>query len=245
MTRQVCYVFFGKRRKGAVPDPVVPAETAVSDPHDAAHESPAAMTTPLVLLALFAVLLGFVGTPAWPWLQAFLELRSAGLDFRQLMEDGLPQLMLASSLLVFAGLGLGWWIYGRRPIKRAADADALERLQPAVFHALRQGLYVDQLYALTIQRPAWWIASAAEWLDRWVWSGIPIAVGTLTKGLGWIDFSLDRWVVNKGFDEGCNGVADGGRLLARLQDGRIQNYLRLLGAAVAALALFLLLGHRG
>jgi hypothetical protein len=40
-------------------------------------------------------------------------------------------------------------------------------------------------------------------------------------------------------------VADGGRLLARLQDGHIQNYLRLLGAAVAALALFLLLGHRG
>ena len=143
------------------------------------------------------------------------------------------------------GLGLGWWIYGRRPIKRAADADALERLQPTVFRALRQGLYVDQLYALTIQRPAWWIASAAGWLDRWVWSGIPIAVAALTKGLGWIDFSLDRWVVNKGFDEGCNGVADGGRLLARLQDGRIQSYLRLLGAAVAALALFLLLGHRG
>ena len=245
MTRQVCYVFFGKRRKDPAPDHIAPSEAAVSDPHDAAHESPAAMTAPLALLAIFAVLLGFVGTPAWPWLQAFLELRSAGLDFRQLMEDGLPQLMLASSLLVFAGLGLGWWIYGRRPIKRAADADALERLQPAVFHALRQGLYVDQLYALTIQRLAWWIANVAAWLDRWVWSGIPIAVAGLTKGLGWIDFSLDRWVVNKGFDEGCNGVADGGRLLARLQDGRIQNYLRLLGAAVAALALFLLLGHRG
>jgi NADH-quinone oxidoreductase subunit L len=52
-------------------------------------------------------------------------------------------------------------------------------------------------------------------------------------------------VVNKGFDEGCTGVADSGRLLARLQDGRIQNYLRFVGAAVAALALFLLLGHRG
>jgi NADH-quinone oxidoreductase subunit L len=92
---------------------------------------------------------------------------------------------------------------------------------------------------------AWWIASTANWLERWLWSGIPVAVSALTKGLGWIDFSLDRWVVNKGFDEGCDGVADGGRLLARLQDGRIQNYLRLLGAAVAALALFLLLGHRG
>ena len=28
MTRQVCYVFFGRRRKGAVPDPIAPSETA-------------------------------------------------------------------------------------------------------------------------------------------------------------------------------------------------------------------------
>ena len=44
MTRQVCYVFFGKRRKDPTPDPIAPSEAAVSDPHDAAHESPAAMT---------------------------------------------------------------------------------------------------------------------------------------------------------------------------------------------------------
>ena len=245
MTRQVCYVFFGKRRRGAVPDPVVPAETSLSDPHDAAHESPAAMTVPLGLLALFAVLLGFIGTPAWPWLQAFLDMSHANAGLAQLGQEGLPQLMLASSLLVFAGLGLGWWMYGRQPIHRAADADALERLQPALFQALRKGLYIDQLYALTILQTAWWIACVTDWLERWVWSGIPTAVSALTKGLGWMDFSLDRWVVNKGFDEGCTGVAGSGRLLARLQDGRIQYYLRFVGAAVAALALFLLLGHRG
>jgi NADH-quinone oxidoreductase subunit L len=245
MTRQVCYVFFGTHRKDAVPDPIAPSEAAASDPLEASHESPTTMTAPLVLLAFFAVLLGFIGTPAWPWLQAFLEMRPASWDFRQLAEDGLPQLMLASSLLVFAGLGLGWWVYGRRPIKHAADPDALERLQPAIFHALHQGLYVDQLYALTIQPLAWWAASFANWLERWVWNGIPLALSALIKGLGWMDFSLDRWVVNKGFDEGCNSVAGSGRLLSRLQDGSIQSYLRLVGAALAALALFLLLGRRG
>jgi NADH-quinone oxidoreductase subunit L len=245
MTRQVCYVFFGTRRTDPAPEPIPPSETAASDPLEAAHESPATMTTPLVLLAIFAILLGFIGTPAWPWLQDFLEMRHASFDFVQLGEEGLIPLMLASSLLVFAGLGLGWWVYGRRPIRRAANADALEVLQPALFHALHQGFFIDQLYELTILRLVWWIAVAANWLDRWVWSGIPLAVSALTKSLGWVDFSVDRWVVNKGFDEGCNGVADGGRLLARLQDGRIQNYLRLLAAAVAALAFYLLLGHRG
>src|ERR1700733_619917 len=245
MTRQVCYVFFGVRRKGAAPEPIEPAESPASDPHDAAHESPAAMTVPLILLAALAVLLGFIATPAWPWLQAFLELRPARFDFGQMAEAGLPALMVVSSLLVFAGLYLGWWMYGRKPIRHAGDPDALERLQPAVFHALHRGFYIDQFYALTILPLAWWIARLSSFIDRWIWSGIPLAVSALVQGVGFVDSSLDRWVVNKGFDEGCNGVAGGGRLLARLQNGLVQNYLRLLGAAVAALAFFLLLGHKG
>jgi NADH-quinone oxidoreductase subunit L len=239
MTRQVCYVFFGRRRKGPVPDPILPSETAANDPHDAAHESPATMTVPLALLAVLAVVFGLLGTPAWPWLQGFLDLQPAAFDFSKLMEDGVPQLMLISSLLVFAGLGLGWWLYGRRPMRHPADRDPLQ------FALLKKAFYVDQVYAATVQRLAWWIAAASAWLDRWVWGGIPTVVASLTKGLGWIDFSLDRWVVNKGFDEGCSGVAGGGRLLARIQDGRIQQYLRLLGGAVAILALILLLGRRG
>jgi NADH-quinone oxidoreductase subunit L len=223
----------------------VPAETAASDPAEAAHESPSPMTVPLMLLAVFAVLLGFIATPAWPWLQGFLELRQVRLDFGHLAEAGLPALMVTSSLLVFAGLYLGWWMYGRRPIRRAGDPDALERLQPALFHALHNGFYIDQLYELTILRLAWWMADLANFIDRWIWSGIPLAISALVQGVGFVDSSLDRWVVNKGFDEGCNSVAGGGRWLARLQNGLIQNYLRLLGAAVAALAFFLLLGHKG
>jgi NADH-quinone oxidoreductase subunit L len=197
------------------------------------------MTVPLALLAVLAVLFGLLGTPAWPWLQGFLDLQPTTFDFSKLMEGGVPQLMLISSLLVFAGLGLGWWLYGRRPMKHPAGGDPLE------FAILKKAFFVDQFYAATVQRLAWWIAVASAWLDRWVWGGIPVAVASLTKGLGWIDFSLDRWVVNKGFDEGCSGVAGSGGLLARIQDGRIQNYLRLLGAAVAVLALILLLGRRG
>src|SRR6202041_1324804 len=41
MTRQVCYVFFGAKRRDPAPEPIPPSETAASDPHEAAHESPA------------------------------------------------------------------------------------------------------------------------------------------------------------------------------------------------------------
>ena len=30
------------------------------------------MTVPLIILAGFAILLGFVGTPAWPWFDGYL-----------------------------------------------------------------------------------------------------------------------------------------------------------------------------
>ncbi len=241
MTRQVCYVFFGRSRAGEAITHNSDQFCQLDDP----HESPSVMTVPLILLALFAVLLGFLGTPAWPWLQSFLELRQPALDLGQFAGNGFLQLLLVSSLLVFAGLGLGWFFYGRRPIERASDPDALQRLQPAIFRVLRHGFYVDQLYALTVQRWAWLAALLSDWLDRWIWSGAPQAVSALIQGLGWIDFSLDRWVVNQGFDQGCNSVAGGGRLLARLQNGLIQNYLRLVGAGVAILALLLLLEHRG
>jgi NADH-quinone oxidoreductase subunit L len=38
-----------------------------------AHESPKSMTVPLAILAFFAIALGAIGTPAWPWFRAFLE----------------------------------------------------------------------------------------------------------------------------------------------------------------------------
>ncbi len=31
------------------------------------------MTIPLLILAAFSILLGFIGTPAWPWFQSFVR----------------------------------------------------------------------------------------------------------------------------------------------------------------------------
>ena len=48
------------------------------------HESPAVMTVPLVILAVFAILLGFVGTPAWPWFDGFLNGEPVAIQFQQI-----------------------------------------------------------------------------------------------------------------------------------------------------------------
>jgi NADH-quinone oxidoreductase subunit L len=261
MTRQMYYVFFGPQRltdasvgAAAVASHAIPAEQiepvtsprpgevcAIANP----HESPRVMTTPLAILAVFAVLLGFVGTPAWPWFQSFLAGEAAKFDWAGFSEPGLMSLMLVSSAIVLLGLVLGWWFYGRKPIVRVTDPDALEELQPGIFHALANRLYVDELYGVTVIALARFAAGFASWLDRWIFGGIVRLVGWAAAGLGWLDAGVDRFVVNGGFDEGCRELSRGGRLLSHLQNGRVQTYLRVIAAALVVLVVLLLWGHRG
>jgi NADH-quinone oxidoreductase subunit L len=261
MTRQMYYVFLGQRRLAEatvspaavaaheIPaeqiEPVVSARTGEVCIIEHPHESPGVMTRPLVVLAVFAVLLGFVGTPAWPWFQSFLAGESTGLDFGRFSEAGLLPLMVISSLIVFAGLGLGWWFYGRKPILHATDPDALEKIQPGVFHALANRLYVDELYGVTVIALTRFCARFAAWLDRWIFGGAVRIVAWMVTGMGWLDAGVDKFVVNGGFDEGCRDVARGGRLLSHLQNGRVQNYLRVIAVALVVLAAILLWGRRG
>src|SRR5579859_7038222 len=79
MTRQVSYVFFGAYRG-----------------HKHAHESPRVMTTPLWILAIFAIALGAIGTPAWPWFRAFLNNSAADVDMHAFAEPAWLMLLLTS-----------------------------------------------------------------------------------------------------------------------------------------------------
>jgi NADH-quinone oxidoreductase subunit L len=242
MTRQVYYVFFGASRLITSHDESHSAivEHQEHSMRDFPHESPAVMTVPLVILAAFAVLLGVVGTPAWPWFDSFLNGQPAILNFAGFSENGILPVMLYSSIIVFVGLELGWWFYGRQPITSAGAPDALERAQPQLFNLLRHKLYVDELYQSTFIRWNAWLSRVSDWFDRWIWNGAVWTVSYLVLGLSWLARSADTYVVNSGFDEGCHTVTAGGKILRRLQNGRTQNYVRLVGVAFVVLVVLLI-----
>src|SRR5580658_2499288 len=226
MTRQVSYVFFGSYRG-----------------HGHAHESPKSMTAPLQILAFFAIALGAIGTPAWPWFRAFLEGRAATFEWSGFNEPGLYALMATSTLVVFIGLGLGWWLYGNKS-PQADEPDVLEAAAPLPWAWLRDRLYVDEFYGMTVIAFYGWWARVADWLDRRVWGGVVAGVAWAFALWAQLNRFLDTNVVDGSFDKGCEELSTGGGLLSGMQSGRVQTYLRLLALAVVALAAILIWSSR-
>jgi NADH-quinone oxidoreductase subunit L len=191
-----------------------------------------------------AVLLGFVGTPAWPWFQSFVTGEELKRDIGALWSSDVLFTMGVSTVVVFLGIGLGYWLYGRRPIAGIEDADVLERRQPEIYTLLRRKYFVDEAYEWAFVGLNRWWARACDWLDTWVVSGVVMLCGYAVVGLSWINRVIDEYVVNLGFDEICRRVTGGGSLMSRLQDGRVQHYLRILGISLTVLVLILIWGCR-
>ena len=225
MTRLVVETFFGRPRSHAA---------------EHAHENSAVMTGPLVILAICAILLGFVGTPAFPWLQARLSGTELHRGMEHLFEGG--GLMLLSIVLVGAGLGLGWWLYGRKLRQTAEARDPLVDTAPAVMAALANRLGFDELYAATVGRLNDFLAVFANGLDRWVFGGLVNFLAQLGIFTGGVNRRLDEDNLNGGFDRVSASIRGSGQRYSHAQTGEAHGYMRVLAVAFVVLALVLVLG---
>ena len=222
MTRLVAETFLGRPRTDGAAN---------------AHESPAVMTVPLILLAACAVLLGFLGTPWWPWLQRTL-------DPTFVSQPGGFGLMALSIVLVALGLGAGWAIYTRPLRERASEADPLQRRNPRLFAALAARLGFDELYTATVGRLNAFAAALADALDRRVWDGAVRLLAGLGAFTGLVTRETDENLLNSGFDSASVGLRAGGRAYSRAQTGDTHAYLRYLAIGFTLIALAVLLGGR-
>jgi NADH-quinone oxidoreductase subunit L len=221
MTRQMIYVFFGNPRSAA----------------EHAHESPRVMTIPLIALAIGAVFLSVVLTPAWPWLHDYLTGEQVHFDPAHLVQ---PMLFI-SLVLVGGGIALGIWLYqkaGAKDRDRPAEVDPLEYAQPAVFRFLANKMWIDELYARTVIAFAWASARLSDWMDRYFWDGLVRGFGAIGQLFGMFTADVDERGINAGVDETTVGARGLGRLLSSAHSGQIQIYLGVV--AVGMLALLLL-----
>jgi len=216
MTRQMAYVFFGSYRGNAA--------------HP--HESPAVMTIPLMLLAAAALLMSLPATPAWPWYEEFLAGHTPAFAFAALLEPGFLHIAATSVAIVFFGIGLGWLVYGLRPL---GDIDPLESAIAPIFRALANRLYVDELYNATVIRGLRVLGRVMAWVDRQILAGIVRAVAWVSFLVSAISNGMDRFLINFGFDSSCNALREYGGGIASCEGGRVQGYLRVLSIGIVVL----------
>jgi NADH-quinone oxidoreductase subunit L len=221
MTRQVIYVFFGNTRSAA----------------EHAHEGPRVMTMPLIVLALGAILLSVVLTPAWPWLHEYLTGDPVHFEIGRLIQP----MLFVSLALVGAGIGIGLWIYrkaGMQDGDRPAETDPFEYAQPALFRFLENKMWIDELYAHTVIAFSWMAARLSDWLDRNFWDGLVRGFGASGQLFAMFTSRVDERVINAGVDETTVGARGLGRLMSAAHSGQIQIYLGVV--AIGMLALLLL-----
>jgi NADH-quinone oxidoreductase subunit L len=232
MTRQMLYVFFGPSNANRS------REEGSSAPE--AHESPRVMIIPLMILAFFAVGLGFIGTPMWPGFQSFLEHRPVKAE----TEPGLLFTMLLSSIVALGGIALGWFVYGRAEVRARQQPDALQRWRPDLFSLLRNKYYVDEAYQWVFGGMVSVLGRFCDLLEEFLWAGMGQLAGLIVVGFSWLNRFIDEYVINFGFDRVSERFRRSGGFLSRGQNGKVQNYLRAMGLGVAVLVLILIWGCR-
>jgi NADH-quinone oxidoreductase subunit L len=230
MTRQVIYVFFGDKVRG----------DGKQEAH--AHESPTAMTAPLVVLAACAILLGIIGTPAWPWFEGYLNGHYPDLAASKIIAPEFLRLVLLSTLVVAFGIFGAWKLYGGRQLQSTEGADPLCVAQPGLFAVLRDKFYVDEIYERSVILFNRLIAQSCALVDRWAFPGLIKAGSLLVLGFSWMSRLFDLFVIDRGFDKGCGDLRIGSNAGKKVQSGNAQAYLRAIGVALAVIVLLLVWG---
>ncbi len=216
----------------------------------APRESPWTITLVLSLLAAGSFLTLFLGLPtAWtgkaPILERFLEPVMVGeVRFAQLGDAHHHHL----TELLFQGFGVtaavvGWFfamlLY--KDARSAVPARLKERFA-AAWTVVYNKYYVDELYALTVVRPAVAVARFSSRFDGSVIDGLVNLAGAIGRLFGRIDAAIDRYLVDGAVNAVANVTLGAGRSFRTIQTGRIQTYLygALGGALVVVVLNFLI-----
>jgi len=225
MTRQVVYVFYGVERSKA-------------------HENKSVFTVPLMILAGCSILLGFIGTPFWPWFAHYLEPTTSNTEFASGFSWEWIALACLSAVVVLGSILIAWNFYlpsAREEIIR----DPLQRKAPGLFTALAHRLYIDELYEGSIIE---WTRQAARVIARCeetLFDAIGRITALITLGFGWASRLFDRFVIDFGFDQTCRGLVKGAEAGTWTQSGTIQVYLRNIAVTLAILIVLLAWGCKG
>jgi NADH-quinone oxidoreductase subunit L len=153
--------------------------------HHHLHESPKAMTFPLIVLAILSVAGGVLGLPHFWGFHNFIGDHLEPLILRKnpstLPHDTEWMLMGIASLAALAVIYVAYIIYRKRHIIPLNENDKMPALQKTIYHKY----YVDEIYDAVIRKPVDVISHVFyKFVDKQIIDGLVEGVGTSVKGIG-------------------------------------------------------------
>ena len=197
--------------------------------HHHAHESPAGMTGPLILLAAVSVVSG--------WALSRHELFEHLVNFEGLLPFELHHVdhhavAIFSSVVAALSMGLGIWLYKSRP---DIPAKCREIFSPVV-NMLEKRYWLDAFFLKLVDIGDYFgrfmFSFDFNFLDQIVIDGWAWLTLKLSKIQGWID----DHVVDAALNATGTLTMSAGRLTRLAQTGLIQNYLLFVAVAVSIFA---------
>jgi NADH-quinone oxidoreductase subunit L len=189
------------------------------------HESPRVMTIPLIILAVGAVLAGFVGLPGVlggsqfaHWLEPVIHAHEEA-HASHALEWGL---MAVSVSVASLGVFLAYLMYRR------------ESLSPAIFANLAGGSlyrlfdhkwYFDEIYQVVFVNGTLLIARLGSLFDQYIIDGIVDGSAALTRFVSWLNGLFDQYIIDGIVNLIANVTFGIGNKLRRVQTGNINSYL--------------------
>ena len=242
----------GSHQAGDAGDPGDPGHHAWHGP----HESPRMMTVPLIILAVGAVLAGYVGVPAALGgsnaIEHFLEpsfVAHAGAgahggegahgEAAHLSHAAELGLMAISVLIAGLGIFLAYRNYVQRPETAAEWAERYA----GPHRVLTNKYYVDELYDATFVRGTMSGARGLWRVDARVVDGAVNGTGRTTVASSVISHVLDKHVVDGLVNRVGWVCQEGSYGFRRVQTGLIQNYAFATLVGVFAFVTWFLLGR--
>ena len=212
------------------------------------HESPSAMTIPLVILAALAAVAGLLNwplalNPVLPflgvaqfeqWLRPVVG-KDVSVLHGAVPHEGhhLDPIEYATLLLSIAVAVAGILIARAMYEKKTMSPDRVAELGGGwLYRTVLNKYYVDELYQTVFVGGLLVVTRAAAWFDQHVIDFIVNAAATVTTWVSWVEGQFDHYVI----DGAVNGVGwlsvfFGGRV-RRLQMGSINGYLYVIVLAV-------------
>jgi NADH-quinone oxidoreductase subunit L len=220
MTRAVVKTFWGEYRGHGTP-----------------HESGGAMVTPLWVLAIAAVFVGFLGFPViGPFADWITVPGHEHHGFEFLYNIILP---IGATIVAVAAIALGAALF----LQRRWNIDILGSPFAWLYRFVENRYYLDDFYLNGIVRPVQYpISRAAYWSNQKILDGIVNGTAAATLAVSRPTYAvIDQQVVDFAVNGAAGITGASGGLLRYIQSGNVQRYAAVLFAAVALfVALFAL-----